>query len=111
MQRIGATLVPTKPCHLQLPHIPPRALVDRLVDVDVVGLLLAVFRPVGRHTDSLGGRSSGVLDLPALVRKANLHHLPKLAVLELVLPMEVVQVKTTDVTQDFLRALVAPVLL
>ena len=108
MQRVGTPGVAAQPCYHQRPHIPPRALVYRLVDIHVLGFLLAVARPIRRQAHPLGRTTTKDLHLPAVFREANLHHLPELGVLVFVVLMQVVHIKSTDVAQDFLGALVAP---
>lgn len=109
MQGIGAPGVAAQPGHHQCPNIPPRTLVDRLVDIDVLGFLLAVARTIRRQAHPLGRTTTKDLHLPAVFREADLHHLPELGVLVFVVLMQVVHIKPTDVAQDFLGALVAPV--
>lgn len=109
MKRVAALGIATQTRHLQVPHIPPGTLVQGLVDVHVVGLLLAVFRPIGGHTHPLRRGATRGLDLPTLLREADLHRLPELAVLDAVLSVEIVEVETTDVTQNLVDALIAPV--
>lgn len=78
------------------------------MDVDVLRLLLAVAGAVGGQAHSPGGRLTRSLNLPALFRESDLNFLPELGVLVFVVGMQVVDVKPTDVTEDLLCTLVAP---
>lgn len=80
MQRVSALGVAAQPGHHERPHIPPRTLVHRLVDVHVLGFLLAVARPIRRQTHSLGCTTTRHLHLPALIRKGDRNFLPELGV-------------------------------
>lgn len=111
MQRVSALGVSAQTGYQQASHVSPGALVDGLMDVHIFGRVGTVGRAVRREAHSLGGATSGGGDLPTLVREADLHHFPELAVLDAVVSMQVVHIKTTDVTQDFLGTLVTPVLL
>ena len=109
MQWVGALRVAAQARHHQVPHIPPRTLVNRLVDVDVLGFVSAVPRPVGRKTYPLWGAATRGFHFPALVRKADPDLFPQLGVLVFVIDMQVVDVEAAHVAQNLLRALVTPV--
>ena len=110
MQWVAAFFVSAQTCHQQGSHITPGALVDGLMDIDVFRLLFAVKGSVGRKTDALGCSARGSVDLPAFVRKGDVDLLPDLGVLDAVIGLQVVHIKSTDVTEDLLGALIAPML-
>ena len=79
------------------------------MDVDVIGQPAGVPGPVRGHTDSFRRVAGGVFDDPALSRLTDLNHVPQVVALGFVVEMQVVDVEPTDVAQDLLGALVAPV--
>lgn len=109
MQGVAAPWIPAKPGDNESANVPPGALVDGLVDVDVLRSLLAVVRPIGGQTDPLGRGSTLFSDVPALIWEAYPHGLPQLCVFVFVVSDEIVEIKPTDVAQDLFGALVAPV--
>ena len=111
MKRVATSFVPAEAGNKKGSHVAPGALVDGFVDVDVLGLLLAVKRPVGRKTNTLWCSTRGSIDLPALIGEGDVDLLPDLGVLNAVVGLQVVHVKTADVTEDLLGALIAPMLI
>jgi hypothetical protein len=73
--------------------------------VDVFRFLFAVLRSVGRKANTFRCRP----DVPAFIGECDIDLCPELGVLVFVVGMQVVNVKPTDVAEDFLCALVAPV--
>lgn len=105
MQWIATPLVPAQTCHHHGTNITPSALVDGFVHVDVFRFLSAVLRSIGRKANAFRCRP----DVPAFIGVGDVDLCPELGVLVLVVGMQVVDVKSTDVTEDLFGALVAPV--
>lgn len=105
VQWVATLLVPAQTSHHHGTNVTPGALVDGFVHVDVFRLLFAVLRSVGRKTNTFRCRP----DVPAFIRESDVNLCPELGVLVFVVGMQVIDVKPADVTQDFFRTLVAPV--
>ena len=105
MQWIATPLVPAQTCHDHGANITPSALVDGFVHVDVLRFLFAVLRSIGRKANAFRCRP----DVPAFIREGDVDLCPEFGVLVFVVGMQVVDVKPTDVAEDLLCTLVAPV--
>ena len=106
MKWVATLLVPTQTSHHHGTNITPSTLVNGFVHVDVLRFLLAVLRSVRRKANTFRCRP----DVPAFIRESDVDLCPELGVFVFVVGMQVVDIKPTDVTQDFLRALVTPVM-
>ncbi len=105
VQWVATLLVPAQTGHHHGTNITPSTLIDGFMHVDVLRLLFAVLRSVGRKANAFRCRP----DVPAFIRESDIDLCPELGVLVFVVGMQVVDVKPADVTQDFLRAFIAPV--
>jgi hypothetical protein len=71
---------------------------------------VTVSRTVGRNADTFRGISARGIDTPALIRLTNFYLMPNLVVFGLVLNVNVVDVKATNIGLDLMNAVVTPVL-
>lgn len=104
VQWVATSFVSAQARHYHGTNIAPSALVDSLVHVDVLRFLFAVFRSIGRKTNAFRCRP----DVPAFIWEGDVDLCPELGVLVFVVGMQVVDVKSTDVTEDLFCTLVAP---
>lgn len=107
MQRVEAPGVLARPGDPRITYVPPGALVDQLVDVDVLSEPLAVQGPVGRE----GNPFLVPFHHPALIKPTMGDAPPEGLISDLVVAVEVVDIKTTDVGLDLESAVVTPVFL
>jgi hypothetical protein len=95
MQGIAALRVPAGACNDHCPHIPPGAGIDGLVEAQVLSLLMAVGRSVGRHAHTLWCVRARGINCPTVLWIRDIDFLPELVVLSFVFNIDVVDVKTT----------------
>ena len=107
MQRVEAPGVLARPGDPRITYVPPGALVDQLMDVDVLSEPLAVQGPVGREGDPF----LVPLHHPALIKPTMGNAPPEGLIPDLVVAVKVVDVKTTDVGLNLESAVVTPVFL
>ena len=107
MQRVEAARVLARPGDPCVAYVPPGALVDQLVDIDVLSEPFAVQGPVGRE----GNPFLVPLHHPALIKPTMRDAPPEGLIPDLVVAVEVVDVKPTDVGLDLESAVVTPVFL
>ncbi len=100
----GVLARPGDPC---VAYVPPGALVDQLVNVDVLSEPLAVQGPVGREGDPF----LVPLHHPALIKPTMGNAPPESLIPDLVVAVEVVDVKPTDIGLDLESTVVTPVFL
>ena len=107
MQRVEAARVLARPGDPCITYVTPGALVDQLVDVDVLSEPLAVQGPVGGEGDPF----LVPFHHPALIKPTMGNAPPEGLIPDLVVAVKVVDVKTTDVGLDLESAVVTPVFL
>lgn len=105
MQRVEAAGVLARPGDPRITHVSPGALVDQLVDVDVLGKPLAVQGAIGREGDPF----LVSLHHPALIKPTMGNASPEGLIPDLVMAVKVIDVKTTDVGLNLESAVVTPV--
>jgi len=107
VQRVEAPGVLARPGNPCITYVTPGALVDQLVDVDVLSKPLAVQGPVGRKGDPF----LVPLHHPALIKPTMGNAPPEGLIPDLVVAVKVVDVKPTDVGLDLESAVVTPMFL
>ena len=107
MQWVKATGVLARPGDPRIAYVPPGALIDQLVDVNVLSKPLAVQGPVGGEGDPF----LVPLHHPALIKPTMGNTPPEGLIPDLVVAVEVIDVKTTDVGLDLESTVITPVLL
>jgi hypothetical protein len=107
VQWVEATRVLARPGDPRITHVSPGALVNQLVDVDVLSEPLAVQGPVGGEGDPF----LVPLHHPALIKPTMGNAPPEGLIPDLVMAVEVIDVKTTDVGLDLESTVITPVLL
>ncbi len=107
MQRVEAPGVLARPGDPRITYVPPGALVDQLVNVDVLSEPLTVQGPVGGEGDPF----LVPLHHPALIKPTMRNAPPEGLIPDLVVAVEVVDVKTADVGLNLESTVVTPVFL
>jgi len=110
MQRIATLRVATHPSYEQRTHVSPSALVQCLVNVDVLRFLFAVIRSIGWNTNSFGCTFSSALNLPTVLGQPDINLVPKRSVPYFICFVKIVYVKATHVGSNFSSAMVTPML-
>ena len=111
VQRIPTLRIAAHPGNQQRTYIPPSALIQRFVNVDVLRFLFTVIRPIRWNADSFGSAFSSALNLPAVLGKTNINLMPKAGVPHFIGFVKIVYVKAANIGSNFSGAMVTPMLL
>ena len=110
VQWVSTFRVAAYPGNQQRTYVPPSALIQRFVNVDVLRFLFAVIRSVGGNADSFGSAFSNALNFPTVLGQANINLVPEAGVPYLIRFVKIVYVKATNVGSNFLCTVVTPML-
>ena len=111
MQGIPTFWIATHPGNQQRTYVPPSALIQRFVNVNVLRFLFAVIRSVGWDANSFGCTVSSSLNFPAVLGQTNINLVPKGGVPYLIRFVKIVYVKAANIGSNFSGAMVTPMLL
>ena len=107
MERVETVFIFARACDKHFANISPSALVDCLVDIDIVICPGFIERAIRREAHSPGSQPGY---LPTFIPFTNRDLIPECKQSGLVVFVEVVDVKTTVVILDFTYTLVTPML-
>lgn len=110
VQWVSTFRVTAYPGHQQRSDVPPGALIQSLVNVDVLRFLFAVIRSVGGDANPFGSTVGSSLNFPAVLGESDINLIPKTGVPHLVRFVKIVYVKAANIGSNFLGAVIAPML-
>jgi hypothetical protein len=110
MQGIPTFWIATHPGNQQRTYVPPSALIQRFVNINILRFLFAVIRSVGWDANSFGRTVSSSLNFPAVLGQTNINLVPKASVPYLIRFVKIVYVKAANVGSNFSGAMVTPML-
>ena len=110
MQGIPTFWIATHPGNQQRTYVPPGALIQRFVNVDVLRFLFTVIRSIRWDANSFGCTFSSALNFPAVLGKANINLVPEAGVSHLIGFVKIVYIKAANIRSNFSGAMVTPML-